>query len=314
MAITIERYTHEKATEWNTFVAESKNGTFLFDRHYMDYHSDRFHDHSLIFRNEKGTIIALLPANEKEGTLYSHQGLTYGGLTMSGKNTASNICEIFTTLLEYLKGVGITKLIYKATPHIYHRIPSDEDLYALHNICHARLMSRSISSTIFMESPLPLRRDRRAAYKKACKNQLTVHESNDLQAFWNILEENLKTTHNATPVHTHEEMCMLKAAFPNSIRLFLASDSHGNPVGGILVYVMNHIVHTQYISASQEGKKTGAIDAIVNYLMDTFSEMRYFDFGTSTYEDGRILHESLISQKEGFGGRGVCHDIYEILI
>ena len=45
----IVRYTAEKADEWNAFVAESKNGTFLFNRGYMDYHADRFVDHSLMF-------------------------------------------------------------------------------------------------------------------------------------------------------------------------------------------------------------------------------------------------------------------------
>ena len=38
----IKRYTPEQADEWNQFVAASKNGTFLFDRRYMDYHADRF--------------------------------------------------------------------------------------------------------------------------------------------------------------------------------------------------------------------------------------------------------------------------------
>ena len=35
----IRRYSADKADEWNAFVATSKNGTFLFDRRYMDYHS-----------------------------------------------------------------------------------------------------------------------------------------------------------------------------------------------------------------------------------------------------------------------------------
>ena len=44
----IRRYTADRADEWNLFVAASKNGTFLFDRRFMDYHSDRFRDHSLM--------------------------------------------------------------------------------------------------------------------------------------------------------------------------------------------------------------------------------------------------------------------------
>ena len=67
--LEVRRYTGEHSDEWNRFVAASKNGTFLFDRNYMDYHADRFSDHSLmIYRN--GSVYALLPANVKDDTLY----------------------------------------------------------------------------------------------------------------------------------------------------------------------------------------------------------------------------------------------------
>jgi len=48
-----------KADEWNAFVAKSKNGTFLFDRRYMDYHADRFSDHSLMCYHD-GKLFAFL--------------------------------------------------------------------------------------------------------------------------------------------------------------------------------------------------------------------------------------------------------------
>ena len=61
--IEIKRYTPQEKQDWNDFVAKSRQGTFLFDRNYMDYHQDRFHDQSLmIFYN--GKLCALLPANE----------------------------------------------------------------------------------------------------------------------------------------------------------------------------------------------------------------------------------------------------------
>lgn len=59
---SIIRYAPALADEWNGFVARSKNGTFLFDRRYMDYHSDRFEDYSLMFYRE-GRLYALMPAN-----------------------------------------------------------------------------------------------------------------------------------------------------------------------------------------------------------------------------------------------------------
>ena len=45
------------AREWDAFVGASKNGTFLLTRPYMDYHADRFTDHSLIARGDDGRIL-----------------------------------------------------------------------------------------------------------------------------------------------------------------------------------------------------------------------------------------------------------------
>lgn len=60
----VELYTPERKKEWNIFIENAKNSTFLFDRNYMDYHADRFQDFSLmIYRKNK--LYALLPANKK---------------------------------------------------------------------------------------------------------------------------------------------------------------------------------------------------------------------------------------------------------
>ncbi|MFW5535735.1 MAG: GNAT family N-acetyltransferase, partial [Prevotella sp.] len=57
-------YSPSEAFLWNSFVEHSRQGTFLFNRGYMDYHSDRFSDCSLMFRR-KGRICAVLPANRR---------------------------------------------------------------------------------------------------------------------------------------------------------------------------------------------------------------------------------------------------------
>lgn len=75
----------------------------FFDRRYMDYHSDRFADNSLMFYNEKtGKLYALLPANRCGDVLYSHQGLSYGGLVMSTEVTTAYVCQLFSELNVYL--------------------------------------------------------------------------------------------------------------------------------------------------------------------------------------------------------------------
>ncbi|HQW68620.1 MAG TPA: hypothetical protein PLH25_03065, partial [Flavobacterium sp.] len=75
---TIKKYNSEYFTIWNAFVSSSSNATFLFHRDFMEYHSDRFEDYSLlVFEDEK--LISIFPANRVENTVFSHQGLTYGG-------------------------------------------------------------------------------------------------------------------------------------------------------------------------------------------------------------------------------------------
>ena len=64
--LKVDRYDPSRADQWNRFVATSRNGTFLFDRRYMDYHKNRFEDLSLVISKDD-RIVALLPANRGAG-------------------------------------------------------------------------------------------------------------------------------------------------------------------------------------------------------------------------------------------------------
>ena len=86
--IEIHRYTAAYHRDWNDFVSESSNGTFLFLREYMEYHADRFTDYSLLVY-DGNKLLALLPANRSGDVLYSHAGLTYGGLIVTTRNTTA---------------------------------------------------------------------------------------------------------------------------------------------------------------------------------------------------------------------------------
>ena len=309
--IEVKQYTQKQAQEWNDFIEQSRQGTFLFNRSYMDYHADRFQDASLMIY-QKRQLYALLPANCLGDTLYSHQGLTYGGLITKKQATTAEICEVFIRINEYLYHSGVQRVIYKPTPWIYHCYPAEEDLYALTYICHAQLTSRDISSTIPLDSLMTFGKDRRRGVRKATRAGVTVRESKDLATFWDILDKNLTNKYATHPVHSLEELTLLHSRFPNSIRLFMAFNDKGIAIGGTIIYEMPQVVHTQYISASPEGKRLGAIDLLFDYILnDVYANRKgFFDFGKSTEEEGKILNTTLIFQKEGFGGRGVCYDCY----
>ena len=306
----IRRYRREDKELWNSFVSKARNATFLFDRNYMDYHADRFDDNSFMFYH-KGKLKAVLPANVAVDTLYSHQGLTYGGLLLDKKATVEDVLECFDSLNSWLRENGISKVVYKALPWIYQQYPSQEDLYALTWKCKAQLISRDIASTIVIDNKLKFAESRKSGIRKALSLNIEVGESNDVDGFWHVLEDNLGNRYNAKPVHTASEMKLLMSRFPNSIKLYVAK-MNGEIVGGTLIYVTPQVVHTQYISASVEGKKHGALDLLFDYIINkVYANCRYFDFGKSTEQGGAYLNEPLIFQKEGFGGRGVCYDWYQ---
>jgi len=309
----IKRYTSADAAFWNDFVERSKNGTFLFNRNYMDYHSDRFSDNSLMFYLD-GELYAMLPANRRGDTLYSHQGLTYGGLITNEKASAAGVVSLFTELIEYLKAEGIKTVIYKATPWIYHRLPAEEDLYALFKVCHAQLIACDISSTIDLANAPRWSHGRIYDANKARRNGITIRRADSPEAFWHILDGNLTAKYGVHPVHSLEELKLLTSRFPENIRTYEAL-LNDTVLGGTVLYINRDIVHTQYISASPEGKRQHALDLLFDFLIhEEFKNMKYLDFGKSTEEGGTILNESLIFQKEGFGGRGMCYSTFQLTI
>lgn len=308
----IIRYTPDHKDEWNAFVVSSKNGTFLFNRDYMDYHSDRFEDYSLMVYDKAGRLYALLPANRVDDVLYSHQGLSYGGLIMNGKCKAAGVRDIFICLNEYLRSCGFHKVVYKHIPWIYSHLPAEEDLFAISNVCRASIHSRNIASVVILNERLPFSTLRRRGIKKALLAGIQIEETNDFAPFWQLLSDNLQTKFQAKPVHTLAEITLLKSRFPSNIRLFTASHQDCL-LGGTLLYVHHDTVKTQYISANEEGRRIGTLDLLFSQLLDKYSAdgVKYFDFGTSNLVENEGLNDSLIFQKEGFGARAVCYDTYE---
>ena len=311
--MNITKYTVEYKSLWNEFVKNSKNGHFFFQRNYMEYHSDRFEDFSLIVFDDNDKLIAILPANIKENILYSHQGLTFGGFLVDDKMKTETMLEIFELLKQFLKEKNIVKIVYKCIPYIYHTKPSEEDRYALFRN-EAKLIRRDVTSTIDLTEQARYSKGRKWTINKAKKESIEIFESNDYEIFWELLTGVLESNHEAKPLHTLEEIKELANLFPKNIKLFLAKKDE-RVAAGALIYENQNIVHTQYLANSGEGREIGALDLLIDYLIkDIYKNKKYFDFGISNEDAGRYLNTGLISQKEGFGARAVVHDFYELEI
>jgi hypothetical protein len=308
--MNVVRYSAKDQAAWDAFVSKSKNVSFLFYRDYMSYHQDRFQDHSLLFYDEKEDLIAILPANQREQRLDSHGGLTYGGFVTDERMKVPKLLACFLALFRYAQEMGFTEIRYKTIPYIYHRIPAQEDLYAL-QLARATCISRGLLSAIDTRQPVEFQTRRLRQIKRAQKSGLRVEQSEALGVYWTILCDLLKTVHDTQPVHSLEEIEHLQKRFPQNIKLF-AAYWEGEMLAGILVYESSQVARTQYIAASPLGRELGALDLIFDDLIHRhYRQKPYIEFGTSErVNTTNYLNAGLIDQKEGFGGRTVIQDHY----
>lgn len=260
------------------------------------------------FKN--GRLIALLPGNIAGETFCSHQGLSYGGWILSPECGASDVLTLFEKLNIVFRETGIKRVVYKPVPSIYHRIPAQEDLYALYRL-RANRISCTLSSTIFQSGKITFTESRKSGIRKGRRSGLKIEKSDRYLEFWTILEEGLRQRHQTAPVHSLEEIIKLRQRFPGNILLYSAM-ADNRLVAGCILFVMKGVVHVQYISASEEGRQCGALDLLFDSLInEVFAGIPVFDFGHSNEDHGLYLNDNLIFQKEGFGGRGTISEIFE---
>lgn len=294
---------------WDRLVGESRSCHFLFHRDYMEYHRDRFEDASLVVLDGEAPV-ALLPASRHGTEVVSHGGLTFGGLLSTPKLTTRRTVEALRAVLERLRRDGAATLTYKAIPAIYHRVPAEEDLYALF-LADAMLVRRDCSAALCPSARLPYTKGRRSAVRQG-RAGLEIGRDTAWGEFMTLEAAALARRHNVAPVHSPEEMERLAVDFPDNIKLFTARRDD-ELLGGVIVYETPMVAHAQYIAGSERGYAEHALDAVVDFLIaEEYAEKPWFDFGISTTEEGRVLNEGLIRNKESFGARAIAHDVYRI--
>jgi hypothetical protein len=300
------------APQWDAVVRTSKNGNFLHLYGYLNYHAHRFVDASVIVY-QRNTPVAIFPCNRVCDTVISHAGLTYGGLIYGSSLRVLEILEIFNRLSEHYRTIGIQKICYRAVPHIFHKYPAEEDLYCLYRL-GARLVRRALSTAILLPERPQFSVLRRRHIRKAKANSISTRECSSIEDFFVLLSLSL-ARHGIKPAHTVDELKLLHQRFPDEIRVFGAfKEGAAGMLAGAVIFDFGTVAHTQYLASSDEGRALGALDLILGSAIELFFAGRqYFSFGVST-DIHDCLNEGLVFQKEGFGGRAVLHDVYELTL
>jgi hypothetical protein len=307
----VEKYTKENRLAWDTFISEAKNATFLFARDFMEYHSDRFTDYSLLVYKDD-LLYAVMPANIVGDKLYSHKGLTYGSLVLSKSAKLLYTFEAFKALLAFLNAKAISTLELRNIPTFYNTMPSDELSYFLFK-ANATLIKRDALMVIDTSNKIKFQKNRREGINKAKRNGLTIAVDDNFEGFWNeILIPNLQKKHGVAPVHSLEEIQMLAAKFPDHIKQVNVYKDNVI-VAGTTLFLTKTTIHPQYVSGNSDKNAFGSLDLAYDYIINHFdSSKRYFDFNISSEENGTALNSGLIFWKESCGARTYVADNYLI--
>jgi hypothetical protein len=308
---TVKRYQENDYENWNAFIGQAKNATFLFHRDFMEYHSDRFQDFSLIVLDGEKWL-GVLPANIVGNQVFSHQGLTYGGLVYNEKVKLASVIEIFRSILLFLNDNKMEKLQLKLIPSIYHIKPAEELNYALF-LTEAQLIRRDSMAVLDLSKPYTISKTRKECIRRGMKNNLVIKEELDFKLFWEeVLEPNLDKKYQAKPVHSIAEIEMLQRKFPNNIRHFNVYQDD-KIVAGTTIFVSENVAHPQYVSGMGNKNELGSLDFLYHHLITSvFMGKRFFDFGISNEDQGKKLNEGLVFWKESFGASIIVHDFYEV--
>ncbi|MBO9585710.1 MAG: FemAB family protein [Flavobacterium sp.] len=314
MRYTIKKYAQEDYGVWNDFVAQSQNATFLFHRDFMEYHKDRFEDFSLlVFEEDK--LRAILPANKKGNSLYSHQGLTYGGLVFLSKLKAEKVESILDEILYFLKENQFETFYYKPIPDFYFSEGNKAmDFFLMKR--GAVLERKEMNLAVNLTTPLKISKSKMKHFRRIENLDLDIFEEENFDPFWEkILEPRLLEKFNVKPVHSKEEIVFLKSKFPQNIRQYSAY-RNDEIIAGITIFETKNGVKSQYGATSKIGEEFRALDFLFINLIHKYKRKgkHFFDMGIVDEPNESGYNIGLLKQKEELGCSVYNQDFYKIEI
>jgi hypothetical protein len=322
--VKIKTYTDDYESRWDDFVQQSRNGTFMQQRKFLNYHPPKkFQDCSLMVYDDHNQLTAVIPAAiKKEGEFpifCSYPGASHGGIIINQKFGTSNALELIPLLIDHCRSLGFKAIEMKMVPRIYHSWASDEIDFSLR-------YNGFLPDITELATALPLKEidtaDRCMAKNairnrnKAIKLGVIVKESDDFLNFWHILECNLKERHNTFPTHTYSEILDLIERYPDQIKLF-SSFFEGKMIGGVLVFILNsRVINCFYICHQDEYQHLRPLNLVFSHLITWGMKegFHYIDWGISTENKGKVVNTGLFKFKEGFGGRGILRETYRLIL
>ena len=312
MSYKVTRLNQANKSSFQQLYSQCAHITFQHSLKFLEYHEDRFEDHSVLILDNETPTGYLLAARDllNNDVVISHPGATFSGLVVTSDIKGTRLTELLESVLTFYRFEGFQTLIYKDVPQIYYPHSKGDFTYAaFRNQAKYHMVQLSAVIDLTHENSFSSRRIRTL---KKNSTQLNIsNEWSNLNRYWDVLSNNLWDKFRARPVHTLAEIELLKTSFDDSIELFTATQIDQNEIiAGILVFKSSRVWKAQYISSSILGRDVGAVDFLIQKIMSSAREMNviYFDLGTSNENSGLLLNENLYNFKLEFGAEGVAYE------
>lgn len=291
--LVLAAYRPQDRHTWDSLVKESPYATFQHQRDYIEYHKTRWIDASFFLKKGE-ELIAAIPGNSKENQLYSHQGLSFGGVLWRKGLSMEEKVTYIEDLPSLLSQAGFSSFHWKEVPSLF----CDERHIPMPNA-----LLKKVNKGYFIPNDLDLNsiRKKRRLLKKAEKAALAITWDDDLAKFWQeIVQPIFREKFGSKPVHSLQEILQLKAHFPQHIQLVTVYQEK-TLLGGIVLFCQGQWWHTQYTCGSSEGLLMGAIDLLMWQILNSAQNQgKTVSLGTALDDQGHFK-ASLAEWKKSWG-------------
>lgn len=308
---TVKLYEKNDFQVWNAFIGSAKNATFLFHRDFMEYHSDRFQDYSMMVF-EEGKLVSVIPTNKVENKVFSHQGLTYGGFVFGESLSIDEINNIVTVVLEFLKNNEVVEFVIKEIISIYNGLGDFTSILKLNGF---EVFTSKTNLAVDFKSDFKISKSKLKHFKRISSIGLEIKKEDDLSAFWNlVLIPRLQQKFNSKPVHSIDEITFLKEKFANNIfqyNVYLEDEI----LAGITIFKTDKVVKSQYGAITESGEKYRALDYLyINLINEYSNKFDFFDMGTVDDDSELGYNVGLLNQKRELGCVVFEQNFYRLIL
>jgi len=322
-SIQVCPYDGSQSDQWDRFVADdSRNGGLFHERRFLSYHApDRFRDLSLMFRDETGELLGVLPCAQvdldggRQG-VESHPGSSAGSFVFSRTARLAHVLSMVEEAAMHFRDAGFAKIGLRVPEPIFAGATTGELDFALWQQGF-RLRTRELSTAIRLgdeAARIALARKKLGVEERAAqKRGVTITESNDACAVWEQIARNLKERYGKAPAHSAAELARLKQLYPSRIRFWCAGRD-GAALAVIVVFeVTPQAAHTFYIAHDRAAATdVNPMPLLTSTICADLAARKFswLNFGISTRGD--YVKWGILEFKEFMGGRGVCREEWEL--